>query len=186
MILIITGLIFVAIALSPVPREQILVNSFVKVDGNSSDTAYGFNAQYFLSGNGNGKLNGTLLTYQQCCVSFYIFTTSAWSNFMQDGYNVTSTADSPVVVVNSSALDSPKGISATFTFIPNPTQEYELVFFNDNRSLWHTNSSVVLNVIADVDLFYSQAPGRLLIYPGAASIVAGGVVIFVSSRFRKK
>lgn len=184
-ILLIAGLIFVTISVSPVARTQILVNSLVRVDANTTDTSYGVPASYFLNGNSNGKMNGTLLTLQECCIDFYIFNSTAWSHFMSDGYNATNSTNSPVLTVNSSAIDSRNGISATFTFIPEPTQVYDLVFFNANRSLWNTNSTVVFSVIADIDLFYSQAPAKSLIYPGVALIIAGVALIFVRTRYNR-
>ncbi len=164
-------------------RNQTLVNSIVAVNASSPATSYGVSLSHFLSGNSNGMINGSMLTYQQCCVDFYIFTDTAWNNFLSAGYNATNSTNSPVFELNSSAIDAKNGVSPTFTFVPNPTRIYELVFFNDNHSLWHTNSSVTFHVIANITLHYSEAPAKTLLYPGVALIVATVVPIFLRWRY---
>jgi len=183
MILIIVALIFLAISFTSVPRNQILVNSIVAVNASSPATSYGVSVSHFLSGNSNGIINGSMLAYQQCCVDFYIFTDTGWSNFMSDGYNMTNSTNSPVFELNASAIDAKNGVSPTFTFVPDPTRIYELVFFNANRSLWHTDSSATFHVIADITLHYSQAPVNTLLYPGVALIVVAVALIYLRWRY---
>jgi hypothetical protein len=177
-ILIIAGLIFLVISFTSFPRNQTLVNSIVAVNASSPATSYGISASHFLSGNSNGVINGSMLTYRQCCVDFYIFTDTAWSNFMSAGYNATNSTNSPVFELNSTAIDAKNGVSPTFTFVPDPTRIYELVFFNDNRSLWHTDSNVTFHVVADITLHYSEAPEKILLYPGVTLIVLAVALIY--------
>ena len=184
MILLLSGLVLLAISLSPIPRTQILVND-TQVGVNPPYTSYGVSASYFLKGNSNGKINGTLLTFDQCCVDFYIFTSTAWSDFQLDNLTATNSTNSPVLTVNSTAIDAKSGVSATFTFYPNSNEVYQLVFLNTNRSQWYTNSTEVIHVIADIDLFYSQAPAGFLIYPAAVLIVAAIALILVRIRYVK-
>jgi hypothetical protein len=183
-ILLLSGLVLLAISLSPIPRTQILVNG-TEVGVKPPYTSYGVSASYFLKGNSNGKINGTLLTFEQCCVDFYIFTSTAWSNFLSDNLSATNSTNSPVLTVSSSAIDAKNGVSATFTFYPNSNEVYELVFLNTNRSQWNTNSTEVVHVIADIDLFYSQAPAGFLIYPAAVLILAAVGLIIVRIRYVK-
>jgi hypothetical protein len=182
-ILIIAGLIFLAISFTSFPRNQTLVNSIIAVNASSPSISYGVSASHFLSGNSNGMINGSMLTYRQCCVNFYIFTDTGWSNFMSAGYNATNSTNSPVFELNSSAIDAKNGVSSTFTFVPDPTRTYELVFFNANRSLWHTNSNVTFHVIADITLHYLEAPEKTLLYPGAALIVVAVALIYFRWRY---
>ena len=182
--LLLSGLVFLVISLSPITRKQILING-TEVRANPPYISYGVSASYFLKGNSDGKINGTLLTFDQCCVDFYIFTSSAWSNFLSDNLSATNSTNSPVLSVNSSAIDAKNGVSATFTFSPNPSDVYELVFLNTNRSQWYTNSTDEIHVIADVDLFYTQAPAGFLIYPAVVFVLAAVGLIVVRIRYVK-
>lgn len=168
-----------------IPHSQTLVNSIVQVPANSTYTFYGVSASHFLSRNSNGKIDGSLLALHQCCVDFYIFTDPAWYKWIANGYNASNSTNSPVFSVGSSAIDPNNGVSAQFTFVPNPSETYELVFFNANRSLWYSNSTEVFHVLAIVTLHYSVAPGKLLVYPGIGLLAVAGVLIFAGSRYRK-
>jgi hypothetical protein len=182
-ILILAGLVSLVISFSAATYTQTVINGAVSVPANSTSTEYGVSGPYFLSGSSNSKMNGTLLGYI-CCVDFYIFSGNTWINWMNNGFNATNSTNSPVFLRNSSVIDSPTGVSTSFTFPTNPGDVYELVFFNTNRSLWHTNSSVVMHVIADINLYYKRAPGRSLLYPGVVLLLAGIALIFVRARYR--
>jgi len=168
--------------MSQLPTSESLVNAVVAVPAKSPYTNYGVNVAYIVSGGSNAKINGTLLE-EQCCISFYIFTDTAWNQFTEDGSNSTNSTNSPVFTENYTALNKILGASKSFTFIPDPTRIYMLVFFNENRSLWDTNSSAVSHVVADIYLYYSIPPEKLLIYPSVALIVAGAALILVRYRF---
>ena len=157
----------------------------VSVNASTPATAYGVSASHFLSGNSHGVINGSMLTYQQCCVSFYIFTATDWYNFMAAGYSASNSTNSPVFELNSSSIDAKSGVSPIFSFTPNPARTYELVFFNDNRSLWNTDTNTTFHVIADITLHYLQAPEGILLYPGVALIGTGVVMAVVRWRYSK-
>lgn len=182
--LILAGLVLVSISQTKLSRDAPLVNAIVRVQANESyATPYGVSASYYLDGSSsNGRINGTLLMVQQCCVNFYIFTTDGFGNWTANNQNATNSTNSPVYAVNSSAIDSKSGVSTSFSFVPDPAKTYELVFYNANRSLWNTNTSVVYHVVADIYLDYSQAPAADLIYPGAALLITGVTLIFVRYR----
>jgi hypothetical protein len=185
-ILIIAGLIVISISLSSTPRNQTLVNTAVQVPAKSRYSEYGISIPYFLNGNSNGKINGSMLMFQQCCVRFNIFTAAAWQNFISEGFNSTNSTNSPVFTLNSTAIDAKNGVSPTFTFVPDPSKTYALVFFNENRSLWNSNSSVVFHVVSDITLNYYIDPIGALIYLGAALLIAGIALIFVRIKFYNK
>ncbi len=180
---LLAGLVFLTISVSQTPHTQTLVNSTVTVPWNVTSVNYTVSASYFLSGNSNGKMSGSLLSFQQCCVDFYIFANTAWSNWVANGLNATNSTNSPVFTVSSSAIDSRSASPATFTYIPNPSAIYELVFFNANRTFWYTNSSSAFHVIARIILSYSVAPGKFLIYPGAALIIIAAALIVIRIRY---
>jgi hypothetical protein len=184
-LLILAGLALLAISITSFPKNQTLINSVVAVNGNSSATPYGISMSHFLSGNSHGVINGSMLAYQQCCVSFYIFTDTGWYNFIAEGYSATNSTNSPVFELNSSAIDAKSGVSPIFSFTPDPTRTYELVFFNDNRSLWNTDTHTTFHVIADITLHYLQAPEGILLYPGVALIGIGVVMVVVRWRYLK-
>ncbi len=121
----------------------------------------------------------------QCCVSFYIFDSTAWQNFQSNGYRATNSTNSPAFTLNSTAIDAKSGVSPLFTFIPDSSKTYELVFFNENRSLWNTNSTVTFRIITDITLNYTVAPAKLLVYPGALLIAAGAAIIILRGRLVK-
>ena len=183
--MIIAGIILLAISLSTVPHDQNLINTAVQLPANQSNVERAVSASYFLGGGGSGKISGSLLMAQQCCVSFYIFTDSSWRNFVSNDYNATNSTNSPTFTVNASAIDAKNGISPTFTFVPNPSDTYQLIFFNQNRSLWDSNSSVIFHVIAFVTLYYSVAPAKSLIYPAVVLIIVGAILIVVRKRVPK-
>lgn len=185
LILIIAGLTLVAISTDHFSRYFTLVNAEVRVPENEPyGTPRAVSLPYYLSGNSNGRINGTLLAYDQCCIDFYIFTASAWYSWVANGENATNSTNSPVFSVTSSSIDSPSGVSVPFSFVPNPADTYELVFFNANRSLWNSNSTEAFSVVAAIYLDYDSAPAGYLAYPGAALVVAGAALIFV--RYLKK
>jgi hypothetical protein len=118
-------------------------------------------------------------------VNFYIFTDTAWGSFMSAGFRATNFSNSPSFNLNASAIDAKSGISPTFFFVPDPSRTYELIFFNDNRSLWHTNTTAAFHIIADITLNYSEAPDRALIYPGATLIIVAITLVLVRKRFAR-
>ena len=149
-------------------------------------TEYGISASYYLNGNGNGKMNGTLLGIQQCCVDFYIFTGVTFANWQSDGINATNSTNSPVFSVNSSAIYTKNEVSTTFSFIPDPTESYALVFFNPNRTLWNSNTNESFHVYADIRIDYLRAPGRYLIYPATVLLIAGVALIIFSRKSTRR
>ena len=183
MILFIVGLIVIVISFSSLPHNQTLINAIVDLNASSPSVSYGVSISHFLSGNSNGQINGSMLAYRQCCVDFYIFTDTAWTNFMTAGFKVSNSSNSPAFNVNASAINAKSGISPTFSFVPDPSRTYELVFFNDNRSLWHTNSTAAFHIIADITLNYSETSDRALIYPGIALIAVAVALFLVRRRF---
>jgi len=184
-ILFIVGLIVIVISFSSLPHNQTLINAIVDLNASSPSVSYGVSISHFLSGNSNGQINGSMLAYRQCCVDFYIFTDTAWTNFMTAGFKATNTSNSPVFNLNASAIDAKSGISPTFSFVPDPNRTYELVFFNDNRSLWYTNSTTAFHIITDITLNYSQASDPGLIYPGVALIVVAMALVLIRGRFAR-
>jgi hypothetical protein len=186
LLLVLAGLVFLTISRTSIHHDVELVNTVISLNASMPySPPRAFSAQYFLQGTGNGKVNGSMLDYQQCCVDFYIFTDTGFYNWVANNKTATNSTNSPVYSLNSSAIDAKNGVSPTFTFIPNPSSTYELVFYNANRSLWSTNSTVVYHVIADITLVYSVDPAGLLLYPATALIIAGVVLIIVRWRFIK-
>lgn len=170
------------ISLSTNPRSQNLVNQIVEVKAESPFTEYGISASYYLDGNSNGKINGTLHGFQHCCVDFYIFTGLAFADWQADGMNATNQTNSPVFSVNSAAIYPKNGISLSFSFIPDPSQSYALVFYNPNRTLWNVNSNESFHVYADINFYYLEAPGRDLVYPAVVLLIVGVALLVFSWR----
>lgn len=181
-VLLIAGLILLTISLSTNARSLNLLNQVVEVKANTPFTEYGISAPYYLNGNNNGKINGSLEGVQQCCVDFYIFTGLAFADWQADGMNATNSTNSPVLSKNSSSIYTRNGVPTAFSFILDPSEAYALVFYNPNRTLWNGNSSESFHVYADIKIYYVAAPGRNLIYPAAVLLIAGAALVVLSWR----
>jgi hypothetical protein len=175
------GLILLAIAFSQITQNTSILNTTVDLSAVSPKIDYGVSVSYFLKGN-DGTMKGTLQS-SQCCVNFYIFTDTSRNNWVSNNFTITNSSNSPVLAVNSTAIDSGSGISASFSFIPDPSSTYFLVFFNLNKSLWNSNSKTVYQIKSDVSLEYSAVPDKFLIYPAVGFLALGAVLIFVRTRY---
>jgi hypothetical protein len=178
------GLILLAIALSQITQSASILNTTADLKATSSFSSYGVSANFYLNGNSNGTMKGSLQS-SQCCVDFYIFTALSQNNWVSNNYTITNSSNSPVLVVNSSAIDPKNGVPASFSFIPDPNLTYILVFFNLNRSLWNGSSKVVYQIKSDISIGYSGAPDKFLIYPAVALLALAVILIFVRTRYSR-
>jgi len=181
---LLVGMILFAIAFSQITQRTSILNTTVDLSAVSPKSDYGVSVSHFLNGNSNGTMKGTLQS-SQCCVVFYIFTDSSRNNWVSNNYTITNSSNSPVLAVNSTAIDSKSGVPASFSFIPDPTSTYFLVFFNLNKSLWNSNSKAVYQIKSDVSINYSAVPDKFLIYPAVALLALGAILIFVRSRYSR-
>jgi hypothetical protein len=178
------GLILLAIALSQISPSASILNTTVDLKASSPYSSYGVSANYYLNGNSNGTMKGSLQS-SQCCVDFYIFTDSSRNNWASNNFTITNSSNSPVLIVDSSAIDSKSGVPGSFSFIPDPSATYILVFFNQNRSLWNGSSKAVYQIKSDVSIGYSAAPDQFLTYPAVALLALGTILIFMRSRYSR-
>jgi len=177
------GLILLTIAFTQITQSTSILNTIVDLSAVSPKSDYGVSVNYFLNGN-NGTMKGTLQS-SQCCVNFYIFTDTSRNNWVSNNFTITNSSNSPILAVNSTAIDSKSGVPASFSFIPDPSSTYFLVFFNLNRSLWNSNSKAVYQVRSDVSIEYSVVPDKFLIYPAVAFLALGVILIFVRTRYSR-
>jgi len=178
------GLILLAIAFSQISQSASILNTTADLKAASSFSSYGVSANYYLNGNSNGIMKGSLQS-SQCCVDFYIFTASSQNNWASNNFTMTNSSNSPVLTVNSSAIDSESGVPASFSFMPDPSATYILVFFNLNRSLWNGSSKVVYQIKSDISIGYSAAPDKFLIYPAVAFLALAVILIFFRTRYSR-
>ena len=176
------GLILLAIAFSQITQSASILNTTVDLKAASPYGSYGVSANYFLKGNSNGTMKGSLQS-SQCCVDFYIFTDSSWNNWIPNNLTITNSSNSPVLTVNSSAIDSKSGVPASFSFIPDPSATYILAFYNLNRSLWNSSSKAVYQIKSYISIEYSAAPDKFLIYPAVTLLALAMILIFVRTRY---
>jgi hypothetical protein len=181
-VLILAGLVLISIAFSEVSQSNSILNQTINVNIDSPYTSFAVSASYYLSGNHNGKISGTLHS-ANCCIDFLIFTDTAWSNWRANGMKATNASNSPALAIDYNLIKTAPSNPAVFSFIPDPNTIYSLAFFNNNRSQWNTNSSVAMHVFADIVMSYTNASARFLEYPGVALVLAGIVVIIWTYRF---
>ncbi|MDA4131203.1 MAG: hypothetical protein OK457_10570 [Thaumarchaeota archaeon] len=178
-ILILLGLIFVAIAFSQVPLTTSILNQKIDVKLSSPYTSFGVDASHYLNGHPHGNISGTVQS-SDCCIDFLIFTNTAWNNWIANGMRHTNSSNSPVVTIDWFLLKS--GTSTPFAFAPDPSTIYMLAFYNNNRSQWNTNSSIIMHVFADISISYTEATTAFLVYPAIALLLAGVFVILWTAR----
>jgi len=180
--IILLGLVFIVISFSQISQSSSILNQNIDVKVNSPYTSFGVSTNYYLNGTHNGRISGSLDS-SDCCVDFLIFTDAGWNNWIANGMKATNSSNSPALSVNWNLVKSNAGAPAPFAFIPDPNTIYMLAFFNNNRSQWYSNSTVVMHVFADVSISYTKAPSTFLIYPGIALLFVGIIVIFWTARY---
>ena len=179
------GLVLIAIAFSQVTQSTSLLDQNVAVKLDSPYTPpFAVSTSYYLGGGAqNGKISGTLQS-SDCCIDFLIFTNTAWTNWLANNMTHTKASNSPNLSVDYNLIKSPT--PASFAFIPDPSTVYMLVFFNNNRTQWNINSSVVMHVFANILISYTKATTMFLAYPGFAILLAGIVIVVWSMRFTRQ
>jgi len=118
-----------------------------------------------------------------CCVSFYVFTYDAFNNWTENHLEATNPSNSPFVNLSSSADLTSSGFSLT----PLPVGGYYMVFVNNNRLLWHTNTTSTTQVDANVRIDYRNAPYGSAIYPSVTLLGLGAAIVVATalpSRYR--
>jgi hypothetical protein len=177
--IIFVGLVLITIAFSEIPQSSSILDQNILVKLDSPYTSFAVSPSYYLGGAHGGKITGTLQS-SDCCIDFLIFTNAAWTNWMANGMKATNVSNSPSLAVDYNLIKSPTPVP--FAFIPNSSTIYTLAFFNNNRSQWNVNSSVVMHVFANILISYTKATTTFLVYPGIVLLIAG-IVVIVWTRF---
>jgi hypothetical protein len=180
-VIILAGLVLISIAFSEVSQSTSILDQSIDVKLDLPYTSVGVSASYYLSGNHNGKISGSLHS-TDCCIDFLIFTDAAWNNWLADGMKHTNTSNSPELAIDYNLIKSTNGTPSVFSFVPDPSTIYTLAFFNNNRSQWNTSSSVVMHIFANIIVSYTKASATFLEYPAIALLLVGIVVIIWSMR----
>ncbi len=181
--IILAGLVLITIAFSQVTQSDSILdqNVAVKLDSPYA-TPFAISASYYLGGAQNGKISGTLQS-SDCCVDFLIFTNIAWTSWLANDMKAANVSNSPALAVDYNLIKSPTPVP--FTFILDPSTVYMLIFFNNNRTQWNINSSVVMHVFANIVITYTKATTMFLAYPGIAILLAGIAIVVWSVRFSR-
>ncbi|MDA4112354.1 MAG: hypothetical protein OK439_07425 [Thaumarchaeota archaeon] len=182
--IIILGLVLIEISFSQIPESNSILNQNIDVKLNYPYTSFGVSANYYLNGNRNGKISGTLQS-SDCCIDFLIFSTAGWNNWIANGMKASNSSNSPALSVNWSSITTKSGVPAQFSFVPDANTIYMLAFFNNNRSQWNSNSTVVMHVFADIKISYTTAPSSFVIYPGIVILLAGIIVSVWTARYSR-
>jgi hypothetical protein len=180
--LILAGLVLLAIAFTQITQNTSILNNTVQLSAKTPYLSYGVSANYYLKGNTNGTMKGSLQS-SQCCVDFYLFTDTLYANWVSNNFTITNSSNSPILIEDSSKIDSPDGI--VFSFVPDPSSIYHMVFLIANRSLWNGNSTAAYYVVAKISSTYSAAEDSFLIYPAVVFLAIGAILVILRNRYSR-